>query len=96
MSSPHSAEQLAISQHPLRESLTDEEWKQLGKDVQFCRASWPIGLVVERFAEMASKDALALGIELKESYYRQAVKNCERAHLEHQEKAGEAMLPGFA
>ncbi len=31
--------------HPLRETFTPEEWRQLSRDVQLCRISWPVGIV---------------------------------------------------
>ncbi len=34
----------SLVRHPMREMLTDEEWRQLANDVQFCRVSWPIGV----------------------------------------------------
>ena len=31
----------SITNHPLKELLTPEEWEQLLLDVQLCRVSWP-------------------------------------------------------
>lgn len=36
----------SIDHHPLRDALTEEEFLQLAKDVQFCRCSWPIAMEV--------------------------------------------------
>jgi hypothetical protein len=40
---PHS-----IDRHPLRAMLTADEFARLRDDVQFCRVSWPVCIVVDR------------------------------------------------
>lgn len=40
-------EKHSIERHPLRRLMTPEEWRRLRDDVQFCRVSWPVGIVVQ-------------------------------------------------
>jgi hypothetical protein len=46
--------QHSISRHPLREMLTEDEWKQLCVDVQFVRMSWPLLVEIRRDEEASA------------------------------------------
>lgn len=56
--------------HPLRAAMTDEEWHQLGKDVQYGRVSWPIG--VEMAEETIQQRTARQFAELERRFYMTA------------------------
>lgn len=44
--------------HPLGDMMTDEEFAQLANDVQFCRISWPICVVIKGEEEVTDTSLL--------------------------------------